>query len=128
MAARTFVKNLIAQINGKKRREREVVIIRFLHYKSTARMLAVALERGMELVPGFLDNTRYIEYLTLMFKSDNGNLSLLLSSLSKFGFTEQENALVEVYVSYNLTLHKIEDNMNMYIDLLWALFHTPDPE
>jgi hypothetical protein len=127
MAARTFVKNLIAQI-GKKRRQRRVAIIKFRHYKSSARMLALALARGMELVPGFLDNTQYIEYLTLMFKSDTGNLSLLLSSLREFGFTEQENALVEVYVNYNLTLHKIEENMNEYIDLLWVLFSTPDPE
>jgi|688.fasta_scaffold10490_13 hypothetical protein len=131
MAIRTFVKNLFAKITGKERREKEVVMIRFRNYQSSARMLAIALERGMEFVPNFLENTTYIEYLTLTFKDNNNTLSIfLLPELRKFGFENQAEALEAVNNSSQVlcVFCKDESRMREYIKLLWSLFHTPDPE
>jgi hypothetical protein len=123
----TLVKNLIAQI-GKKRRQRRVAIIKFMHYKSSARMMAIALARGMDFVQDFLENTTYIESLALMFKSDNSNLSLLLSSLREFGFENQAEALESLIGNSYLPMSKNQSDMREYINLLWDLFHTPDPQ
>jgi hypothetical protein len=129
MAIRTFVR-LFAQITDKERREKEAAIIRFRDHKVTARVLAIALEKGMEFVPNFLDLTDYITYLTLTFK-DNTTLSIfLLPELRKFGFEKQAEALEAVNNSSQVlcVFCKDESRMREYIKLLWSLFHTPDPE
>lgn len=123
-----IIKNLLAKINGQERRQREVTIIRFRDHKVTARLLAIALEKGMELVPNFLDLTDYITYLTLTFK-DNTTLSIfLLPELRKFGFEKQADSLGAVTDNWYLPLSKNESAMKEYIKLLWDLFHTPDPQ
>jgi hypothetical protein len=128
MAIKTFVKNLIALI-GKKRRQKEEVKLKFCEYKGAARMLAVALEGGIEFVPNFLENSEYCEYiscLTLMF-SDNGFISLLLYSLEQYGFKIQKEALQAVRDNH-IPAYIDEEGMRQYIVLLRSLFYTPDPQ
>ena len=109
-------------------RQRKLVIIPFRDHKITARLLAIALEQGMEFVPNFLDLTDYITYLTLTFK-DNTTLSIfLLPELRKFGFEKQAEALEAVINNSSQVLCKDESRMREYIKLLWSLFYTPDPE
>ncbi len=122
------IKNLLAKINGQERRQRKVTIIRFRDHKVTARLLAIALERGMEFVPNFLDLTDYIKYLTLTFKDNNNTLSIfLLPELRKFGFENQAEALESLIGNSYLPMSKNQSDMREYINLLWDLFHTPDP-
>ncbi len=121
------ITRFLAKISGNQRRQRKVAIIRFRDHKVTARLLAIALERGMQLIPNFLENTAYIDYLTLTFK-DNTTLSVfLIPELIKFGFENQAEALKSLIGNSHL-LYQNESNMKRYIQLLWDLFHTPDPE
>lgn len=117
---------LFATITGKKKREKELVRFRFHHYKSTARMLAIALSNGMKCVPGFLENRDFISYLTLDFKPDS-NISLLLLDLEHFKYSFQAQSLRKLSENYSLTICSDEEKMEEYITLLWGLFYTPNP-
>ena len=125
-----LITHLIAKITGKERREREVAIFRFQHYKSSARMLAVALENCMKSFPDFLEKTSCIQYLTLMFNDSHTCCFsiFLLPYLRRFGFEKQAEALEAVTDNWYLPLSKRESDMTTYIELLWDLFNTPDPK
>ena len=105
------------------------MIIRFRDYKVTARILAIALEKGLVFIPNFVDNTNYINYLNLTFKDTNSEISIfVLSELRKLGFEKQAEALRAVTDNWYLPISKDNSQMERYIKLLWDLFHTPDPE
>lgn len=91
-------------------------------------MLAIALSKGMKYVPGFLENQDYISYLTLIFRDDNFNISLLLSDLERLGYYEESLKLKTVKDNYTLTILRDEKQIEQYIHLLWDLFHTPNPQ
>jgi hypothetical protein len=118
------ITRLFDKITGKKKREKELVF-RFHHYKSTARMLAIALSKGMKCVPGFLENRDFISYLTLAFKPSN--ISFLLLDLEHFKYSFQAESLRKLSENYSLTICSDEKKMEEYITLLWDLFYTPNP-
>jgi len=123
------INRFLAKItNQEERRQRKVAIIRFRDHKVTARVLAIALEKGIELVPNFLENTAYVNYLTLTFKDTATQISLfLLPDLRRFGWQSQADSLEDVISNSCLPMSKNESDMREYIKLLWDLFHTPDP-
>lgn len=125
MAIRTLFKNPLPK-NGQEELAKGNIRVRFRHYKSTARMLAVALEGGLDSVPNFLENHNYISKLTLVFCYNDANIALLLSSLERYGWVRQTDALRAVYEKYGLTVQNKETSMREYIELLWQLFRTPD--
>lgn len=126
MAIRTFVKNLFAKITGKERREKEVVMIRFRHYQSSARMLARFmgfLNKDTQNQNSF-EHTDYIYIRDIISDfEDNANTLLLLNSLNQYGLNTQFKALKKVVDNYHLAL----SNNRKYIVLLWSLFYTPSP-
>jgi len=124
MAIRTLFKNLLPK-NRQEELAKANVRVRFRDYKNTARMLAVALQIGLESVPNFL-NTAYIDDLTLDFKH-NDNITILLFSLEQYGFTIQKEALQDVRDNHTL-IFQGKESMRQYIVLLWNLFYTPDPQ
>lgn len=125
-----YFARLFARITQKKdKNKRKVMIIRFRDYKVTARILAIALEKGLVFIPNFVDNTNYINYLNLTFKDTNSEISIfVLSELRKLGFEKQAEALRAVTDNWYLPISKDNSQMERYIKLLWDLFHTPDPE
>ena len=123
------ITRLFDKITRKKERvQRKIAISRFTYYRSTARMLAVALDKGMEFVPDFLELTDYISYLTLTFKRENSDAPVfVLPELRRFGWQSQADSLETVINNSYLPMSKNESSMREYIELLWDLFHTPDP-
>jgi hypothetical protein len=122
------ITRLFATRQSQERREKKLAIVRFRDHKVTARLLAIALEKGMQLIPNFLENTAYIDYLTLTFKDNTTLIVFLIPELIKFGFENQAEALKPLIGNSYLPMSKNESNMRRYIQLLWDLFHTPDPE
>lgn len=120
------ITRLFDKITGKKKREKELVRFRFHHYKSTARMLAKTLSKGMRYVPGFLENLDYISHLTLDFNPDF-NISSLLLDLEHFKYSFQAESLRKLSENHYLTMCSDEKKMEEYITLLWGLFLTPNP-
>jgi len=120
------ITHLIAQINGKKRRQKEEVKLKFCEYKGEARMLAIALEEGLKNFQNFLNQRDYISSLTNVFNQDSHSYRGQVNSLCEFGMTEQLNSVLKVgFNDYHL---QTPENMTTYIKSLRSLFYTPDPE
>jgi hypothetical protein len=128
------ITRFLAKISGQERREKELAIelatFRFRHYKSSAKMLEIALENCMRSFPDFLEKTNCIEHLTLMFNDSHTRFFsiFLLPDLRRLGFNQQAEALGAITDNWYLPLSKRESDMTTYIELLRDLFNTPDPQ